>query len=1059
MPPKRPPRKRAKVYDYDCANNDEGEFSGTRQATEHFEHTSYHTTRDGTLTINSEFLAIQHNAGSDILDGLYQIDDAEGDIGYGDGGGSFFDDGSFAAQSYDTNECPEADDERNQQTTFPLEVPRRRRYASDRPLLMWIPQRSAFLDEFIRHEGRGDYLEDLGCYHCKEEPGVYRCDDCFGRELYCRDCIVKCHASMPLHFIKHWNDLFFEATCLKSLGLRVQLGHTPGQRCIRPKPVDDFVVIESNGIHEVGLDFCGCEMAQSHVKQLLRARLFPATVRDPHTAATFGVLEQFHLLSFESKASAYEFYHALKRRSDNTGLFEPKDRYEAFMRMIREWRNLKVLKRSGRGHDPLGIENTQPGGCAVMCPACPQPGMNLPEHWETESALLSWLYMVFLAIDANFRLKRKNVSSDEADPALGSGWAYFVEEREYKSYLAARVSDVQEKSTCSGHTAVNLADTKASRGLAATGVGTVDCSRHGFKLPHGVGDLQKGEKYVNMDYLFFSALRNYPVKAFFVSYDIACQWSKKLWARMLTMPPSLQFDGAGKVMDFGVPKFHLPAHKEPCQTLYSLNFLPFVGRTDGEAPERGWANVNPVASSSKEMGPGSRRDTLDDFFGDWNWKKVAGMGRVLLKKMEEAVDQRLEHEIMHHDFEAALDVDAVSSWTALVEAWEASRDQPNPYERKGEVMTQVKVRLELAKDEAQELQNGNDVSIHAEISPSILISTGLDLEDQQRRLAADIAAAGSGATDLQQAKLQHRTNILQRRLEQWSSVQVLYMPLVARRRGGDGNDSTDSAAAELQPQTYKLWLPSEGPELSSVLLLNDEWRLRYAQGFDALEELRQFLRLRSYLLDFKKNNIRGQGSNTRARNTLKGVEAKIQGSAAKYRTAHTALKALGRSLRKVGWERTLQVLKDEDLRGLSVGEDGQSEGRRTMSWIWQTTGVSGNENTDLQESLRIEWCKSRARARRWSEEVVLLKEEMRRVQAFFASKARWWRECALKRDDTREDLREGLGAYAARQAALYHALRLACKVDWINVPKRIQEGEEKRLQHIGAGTDTVDETS
>jgi hypothetical protein len=54
------------------------------------------------------------------------------------------------------------------------------------------------------------------------------------------------------------------------------------------------------------------------------------------------------------------------------------------------------------------------------------------------------LYTVFLAIDANFRLKRKNVSSDEADPALGNGWAYFVEEKDYKSYLATRLGDVQE---------------------------------------------------------------------------------------------------------------------------------------------------------------------------------------------------------------------------------------------------------------------------------------------------------------------------------------------------------------------------------------------------------------------------------------------------------------------------------------------------------------------------------------------------------------------------------------------------------------------------------------
>ena len=40
-----------------------------------------------------------------------------------------------------------------------------------------------------------------------------------------------------------------------------------------------------------------------------------------------------------------------------------------------------------------------------------------------------------------------------------------------------------------------------------------------------------------------------------------------------------------------------------------------------QAPERGWANINPVASSTKEMGLGARRDTLDDYFGDSNWKR------------------------------------------------------------------------------------------------------------------------------------------------------------------------------------------------------------------------------------------------------------------------------------------------------------------------------------------------------------------------------------------------------------------------------------------------------
>jgi hypothetical protein len=52
--------------------------------------------------------------------------------------------------------------------------------------------------------------------------------------------------------------------------------------------------------------------------------------------------------------------------------------------MIREWRHTKVGKRSGRGHDPTGLSGTAKGSTAVMCRACPHPGINLPLGWESE---------------------------------------------------------------------------------------------------------------------------------------------------------------------------------------------------------------------------------------------------------------------------------------------------------------------------------------------------------------------------------------------------------------------------------------------------------------------------------------------------------------------------------------------------------------------------------------------------------------------------------------------------------------------------------------------------
>ncbi|KAG1884824.1 uncharacterized protein F5891DRAFT_1202417 [Suillus fuscotomentosus] len=106
----------------------------------------------------------------------------------------------------------------------------------------------------------------------------------------------------------------------------------------------------------------------------------------------------------------------------------------------------------------------------VTCPACLQPGKNLPDNWQDTPKSKGWLYDLFLTIDANFCLKRWAVSSDKTDPSLSQGWAYVREETSYKSYISDRAGNVQEKSTCLNHNAMNMADTKLSQGLAAMGV-------------------------------------------------------------------------------------------------------------------------------------------------------------------------------------------------------------------------------------------------------------------------------------------------------------------------------------------------------------------------------------------------------------------------------------------------------------------------------------------------------------------------------------------------------------------------------------------------------------
>lgn len=57
-----------------------------------------------------------------------------------------------------------------------------------------------------------------------------------------------------------------------------------------------------------------------------------------------------------------------------------------------------------------------------------------------------WMYALFVGIDGNFRLKRKHVSSDEQDPGLSDGWAFVVNEKEYKEFLAKHWDYKQEVS-------------------------------------------------------------------------------------------------------------------------------------------------------------------------------------------------------------------------------------------------------------------------------------------------------------------------------------------------------------------------------------------------------------------------------------------------------------------------------------------------------------------------------------------------------------------------------------------------------------------------------------
>ena len=83
-------------------------------------------------------------------------------------------------------------------------------------------------------------------------------------------------------------------------------------------------------------------------------------------------------------------------------------------------------------------------------------------------------------------------------------------------------------------------------------------------------------------------------------------------------------------------------------------------------------------------------------------------------------------------------------------------------------------------------------------------------------------------------------------------------------------------------------------------------------------------------------------------------------------------------------------------------------------------------------AVHVEWCKAWAHSHRWTEDVSLLLEEMRRVVTSYEHKAAWWREHrhGLGCIWPSVDHAEGAHAYVSEHAAVYKDLISHCRLVW-----------------------------
>ena len=157
---------------------------------------------------------------------------------------------------------------------------------------------------------------------CGTGRRLVQCDDCTAYKTSCAECFIGAHRTLPFHWARVWSEEqhFFvhqDISRLRPEGYAHQLGHH-GESCPNPASQNAilFQAIDTNGIHETKVRFCGCADVD-RVDQLMQEGLFPATIERPTMAFTFNVLKQFHIHHLESKESAYDFIGALQRLTDN----------------------------------------------------------------------------------------------------------------------------------------------------------------------------------------------------------------------------------------------------------------------------------------------------------------------------------------------------------------------------------------------------------------------------------------------------------------------------------------------------------------------------------------------------------------------------------------------------------------------------------------------------------------------------------------------------------------------------------------------------------------------
>ena len=154
---------------------------------------------------------------------------------------------------------------------------------------------------------------------------------------------------------------------------------------------------------------------------------------------------------------------------------------------------------------------------------------------------------------------------------------------------------------------------------------------HSANLALNLSHIPHIARFINMDLINLHSRQHARGLRILTMYDIICQFIIYAAEQMEEYPEDLRTELADfkKELLYAIGKLHWHGHKPKGHSRYSLNYIPGAARTDGEGIERRWWDIQPLASSTRMMGPGGRQGALNDTWGFANWVKLIGLGMCL----------------------------------------------------------------------------------------------------------------------------------------------------------------------------------------------------------------------------------------------------------------------------------------------------------------------------------------------------------------------------------------------------------------------------------------------